>query len=71
MSSPCHLISPLWRTRLDSRNATAYANTGIARLFFARDAEAENDFKMAFELDPGLKQTVEPLIKEAKTKRGK
>ena len=34
-----------------------------------RDAEAESDFKKAFELDAALRKTFEPLIKQAKAKR--
>ena len=54
---------------MDPRNAKAYATRGIAEVYLHRDAEAKSDFKRAFEIDPNLKEIVEPLIKEAKAKR--
>ena len=42
---------------------------GIVQFYLHRDAAAESDLKKAFELDPSLKKTLQPLIKEAKAKR--
>ena len=55
--------------RIDPRFARAYAGRGISLLNLRRDAEAESDFKKAFELDPALKKSFEPFINEAKSKR--
>ena len=38
--------------RINPQYARAYARRGIAQLYLRRDAEAESDFKKAFELDP-------------------
>ena len=57
--------------RINPQYARAYASRGIARLYLRRDAEAESDFKKAFDLDPSLKKSFEPLINEAKARPGK
>lgn len=49
--------------------ARAFAGRGVSLLYQYRDAEAEEDFKRAFDLDPDLRKSFEPLINEAKTKR--
>jgi tetratricopeptide (TPR) repeat protein len=55
--------------RVNSRYAWAYGHRGLAWLYLQRDTQAESDLKKAFELDPFLKSTFEPLINEAKTRR--
>ena len=55
--------------RIDPRFARAYAGRGVALLYLHRDAEAETDFKKAFDLDPTLRKSFEALVNEAKAKR--
>ena len=41
---------------------------GIARVYQGKEKEADLDFQKAFQLSPGLKKKIQPIIDEAKTK---
>jgi lipoprotein NlpI len=48
------------------RNANAHVYRGIARIYQDREKDADGDFQKAFQLEPQLKQNLQPLINEAK-----
>jgi hypothetical protein len=54
--------------RIQPRNAEAYIYRGIARLYQSKEKEGDADFQKAFQLNPGLKKKIQPIIDEAKTK---
>jgi Tfp pilus assembly protein PilF len=39
-----------------------YANRGLVKLRQGKSGEADKDFAKSFELDPSLKQKLEPVI---------
>ena len=55
---------------LDPKFAQAYANRGILLLRQGRDAEAERDFDIAFQLDARLRSELEAYIKQMRAARG-
>jgi tetratricopeptide (TPR) repeat protein len=56
---------------LNPKHARAYANRGLVRLLQWRDVEAEQDFATCYGLEPRCRETLAPLIREAKAKRAK
>jgi tetratricopeptide (TPR) repeat protein len=57
--------------RIQPRNAEAHVYRGIARLYQGKEKEADADFQKAFQLNPGLKKKIQPIIDEAKAKTKK
>jgi predicted Zn-dependent protease len=53
---------------LQPKNADAYVYRGIIRIYQNKDKDADADFQKAFQLDPGLKKKLQPIIDDAKTK---
>ena len=54
--------------RIQPRNAEAHVYRGIARLYQGKEKEGDADFQKAFQLNPGLKKKIQPIIDEAKAK---
>jgi len=53
---------------LQPKNAEAYVYRGIIRIYQGNDKEADGDFQKAFQLNPGLKKNIQPIIDDAKAK---
>ncbi len=53
---------------MQPKNADAYVYRGIIRVYQGKDKEADGDFQKAFQLNPGLKKKLQPIIDEAKAK---
>jgi hypothetical protein len=54
--------------RIQPRNAEAHVYRGLARLYQGKEKEGDADFQKAFQLSPGLKKKIQPVIDEAKAK---
>ncbi|MGE5216752.1 MAG: tetratricopeptide repeat protein, partial [Chloroflexota bacterium] len=52
--------------RMQPRNAAAYVYRGIVRIYQDKEKDADADFQKAFQIDPALKNKLQPLINEAK-----
>ncbi len=50
------------------RYADAYIYRGIIRVYQNKEKEADQDFHKAFQLNPGLKKKLQPVIDDAKAK---
>jgi tetratricopeptide (TPR) repeat protein len=48
--------------KLDGKNAKIFANRGVIRARQGKSDDAQMDFKKALELDPTLKDKLEPLM---------
>ena len=57
-----------WNTRDLLRDclASVYANRGVIRARQGKSDDAQTDFKKAIELDPALKNKLEPLMTPVK-----
>jgi Tfp pilus assembly protein PilF len=53
---------------LQPKNADAYVYRGIIRVYQNKDKDADADFQKAFQLDPGLKKKLQPIIDDAQDK---
>ena len=54
--------------RSQPRNADAYVYRGMARVYQGKEKDADGDFQKAYQLDPGLRKKLQPLVDEAKAK---
>jgi Tfp pilus assembly protein PilF len=52
--------------KLDPKNARIYGNRGMVKLRQGKNEDAQSDFKKAIELEPKLKEKLDPLINEQK-----
>jgi len=52
--------------KLDPNNGRIYANRGVIRARQGKIEDAQKDFKKAVELEPSLKNKLEPLITPVK-----
>jgi Flp pilus assembly protein TadD len=48
--------------KLDPKNARIYANRGATRMRQGKNEDGQKDLRKALELDPGLKDKIDPLI---------
>lgn len=55
--------------RINPRDALVYGNRALARFYLQRDGEAESDLRKAYEIDPAMRKTFEPLVEKIKAAR--
>jgi tetratricopeptide (TPR) repeat protein len=53
---------------IQPRNPDAYVYRGITRIYQGKNREADADLQKAYQLNPGLKKKLEPLVEETKAK---
>jgi hypothetical protein len=53
---------------MQPKNADAYVYRGLIRVYQDQQKDADADFAKAFQLDPGLKRKIQPIIDEARMK---
>ena len=53
---------------IQPKNADAHVYRGIIRIYQGKEKDADADFQRAFQLDPGLKKKIQPIIDDAKAK---
>jgi Tfp pilus assembly protein PilF len=52
--------------KLDPKNARIYGNRGMVKLRQGKNEEAQKDFKKAVDLEPSLKEKLDPLMNDQK-----